>query len=200
MIFVWISIMLGSTFLVIALSSIIVIADGFPITDGLIGFGIFGFISMVFFGYIRSKWEIYKQKPAIQPNEDTTEVDLSEAKDEIRESWETGRERNKEIRERLDSLPSIIWFSGILIGIVSGIAVWVLAAQGLENAMVIAIMMSMVFVTFSIMADIGRLNRTTGSQFKWWVYVTPAVIPVIGFVVGFAWLARKKQKTGSAIL
>lgn len=200
-ILIWISLMLGSTFLLISLSSLIVIAEGFPLTDGLIGFGIFGFISLIFFGYILNKWEIYKQKPAIQPSEDIedTDVDLSDISDEWRESWQEGQERGEDIRERLDQLPSMIWTIGILVGAFFGVVTWILAVQELENAVVVALAGSLVLVPFSIMADIGRLNRTTNFNFRWWAYVVPAIIPLVGWIFGFVWLARKRQKTGSAI-
>jgi hypothetical protein len=199
-IFIWISFINGLTFLLISLSSFILIADGFPLTDGLILFGVFGFISLSFFGYIYSKWEIYKQKPAIQPSEkiENTDVDLGEISDEWRESWQEGQERGEAIRERLDQLPSIIWTIGILAGVFFGVVTWILVVHEMTNAVFVALLGSSL-VPISIMPDIGRLNRTTNHNFRALAYCLPAAIPLVGWIFGLVWLARKRQKTGSAI-
>lgn len=190
---IWVSLMLGSTFLVIALSSLIVIVDGFPVTDALIVSGVTGFISLICFGYIYNKWEVYNQKPAIQPTE--LRSDNEEDVD-----WE---KKGEKIGEKtvgvIHSIPNVAWSIGILVGILLGFAQWVLVGLEFESGFTIALVGGVVILSYSIMGDTRRLNRNTDLEFRWWFYTILGAIPAVGFIFGLVWLGRKKQKTGSAI-
>lgn len=195
-IFLWVALMWGATSTAIALISLAVIFDTATVQTGLTGFGVFGFFALVCFGYIRRKWELYKQKPAIQSNV-SKEGEQDKNSPGIRESYERGEEIGDGIREKIDSLPSPVWTAGVLFGIALGLSSWVLAGLELINAFGIVMVASIVFLVFSIMEDIGRLNRATDLDFNWWAYALPAMVPVVGFVFGFVWLLRKRQKTGT---
>jgi len=177
------------------LGSLIVIAEGFPIRDGLIGFGLFSFLSLALFGYIYNKWEEFNQKPAIQPSEESA----SQQKSSYKQGYARGEEFREAWAERIFDLPGVIWTVGTLIGIFLSLAMWVLVGVGYEFAGVLALTGGMAFLGISVMADTLRLSQKTDLNFRWWFYFLLVIIPMVNFIFGFVWLARKRQKTGSAL-
>lgn len=188
---VWVSLMLGSTFAVIALSSLIVIADGFPVRDGLIVAGITGFIALFFFGYIYNKWQTHKSKPA-QP---TQESDGDGNSKSFRESWEEGKERGEDWKAKMDVAPDWVFNAVVLTGCMLSLSVWGVALLEFETALLISLLLGMLGLYLAVTLDVKRTNRVYGSGYRWYAYGIPAAIPLIGWVFGIVWLYRKRGTT-----
>lgn len=194
-ILVWVSLMWGSTFAVIALASLIVIFDGFPVRDGLIAAGVFGFLSMIGFGYVARKWEVYKQKPAIQPSENVEEadIDLGDVSDELRESWREGRERGDRFQERINNIPDWAFNAVILTGAILSLSVWVTAVYELETAMMVGLIGGLVLVGMGVALDVERTNRVRDTHFRAWFWSILAIIPLVGWIAGVGWIIRRRR-------
>lgn len=206
---VWIAIVWGATFSVVALSALIVIFDTATLQTGLTGFGIFGFLAMICFGYVANKWETHTQNPAIQPSEDVEGgVSFGEVSNELRESSQEGRERGERWAEQSasrfnrfrDRIPHGVWSISVLIGIGLSLVVWPLILMDYDTAGPFVMVLGAGFLGFSIMFDGLEANRSNDLQFRYYAYVLPAMIPGIGFLFGIVWLLRKRQKLGSVLL
>ena len=192
---IWVSLMLGSTFAVIALSSLIVIVDGFPVRDGLLVAGITGFISLFFFGYIYNKWQTHKSKPA-QP---ATEPGNNSESKSFRESYEEGKERGENWKDKMDAAPDWVFNAAVLFGCMLSLSVWGVALLEYETALLVSLLLGMLGLYLAVVLDVKRVNRVHGSEFRWYAYGIPAAIPLIGWLFGLLWLARKRKKTGTAV-
>lgn len=194
-ILVWVSIMWGSTFLVMALASLIVIFDGFPVRDSLIAFGFLAFLSAIGFGYVARKWEVYKQKPAIQPHEtlESEDIDSTSVTEEWREAWKEGQERGDRYRDRIDHAPDWVFNAVIVTGVMISLSVWVVAVLELETAMIVSLIAGLAVLGLGVTVDVERTNRVYGTGFRWWFWGVLAVIPLIGWIPAIGWMIRRRR-------
>lgn len=150
------------------------------------------------------------RKQGIIENSSSTETDvgLSEASEEIKKSWQEGSERGDTVSEEINSryyqlisnTPSFIWTLGILLGSILSFSVWIFAVAESDTAGIIGLIGGMLVLFFTVLIDLQRVNWINDDlRFRWYLYVVPVLMPLIGWVFALLWLARKKQKTGSAI-
>jgi uncharacterized membrane protein YqjE len=189
--------MLGSTFAVIALSSLIVIADGVPVRDGLLVAGITGVIALFFLAFVNKKWQDHRSKPAQLVGRATGENADSESTS-IRESWDEGKERGENWKDRMDAAPEWVFNAAVLFGCVLSLSVWGVALLEFDTALLVSLLLGMLGLYLSIVLDVKRMNRVYGTGFKWYAYGIPAAIPLIGWVFGLVWLLRKRGERGVA--
>jgi len=199
----WIAFSIGMLFALIAVVSGILVFDGFPIMDAFYVFAFTGAIAAVCFGIVYSGYHTAKRGP--------TDPALGEGNGEsesVTDSWKDGEEIGEEIGERInslgpatvDALPEWTWTAGVILGVALNFSVWVTAVMENESAMMIGIFGGGVLLFLSIVTDAYRLNWADNDlHFRWWFYSILAFLPLIGWLFGLAWLARKRQKTGSLI-
>ncbi|WP_121822114.1 hypothetical protein [Halostella salina] len=201
----WVSLMLGSTFLVMSLASLIVIADGFPVMQGLTVAGFTGFIAAVFLGIVYAGYKGGQRGPTDEPI-GSSGNNGSESKS-ISESWQEGSERGERWAEQINAayyaavhaLPSWLWTVGVLLGCVLSFAMWPAAAAENETAMGISLIAGGGLLFFVIVVDSLRLNDAYDElNFRWWFWSILAFLPLIGWLFGLAWLWRRRRKTASA--
>jgi hypothetical protein len=194
----WVSGMLASVFLTIAVVSLFIIATGFPILDGLTvaaftgGIGAF-FGSIVYSGY-RSGQRGPTDPPVGSDIEDTVE------------SWD-GEAAGEAAADRINSLgpavvealPAWMWTAGVLLGIALHLSLWVATLQESEIGMGVGLLGGMIVSFVAIVSDTHRVKWTTEYAPRWWLWTVPAMIPLFGWIIGLAWLLRKRQKTGSVV-
>lgn len=165
----WVSLMLGSTFAVIALSSLIVIADGVPVRDGLLVAGITGAIALLFLAFVNKKWQDHRSKPAQPVGRASGENADSESKS-IRESWDEGKERGENWTDRIDAAPEWVFNAAVLFGCVLSLSVWGVALLEFDTALLVSLLLGMLGLYLSIVLDVKRMNRVYGTGFKWYAY------------------------------
>lgn len=201
-IFIWIAFSVGMLFALIAVGSIVIIFTGFPVMGALYVAGFTGFISAVCFAIVRAGYRQSKRKATDQPKHETRESKS------ISESWEEGAERGERIANRINSIgpavvhavPAWTWSVGTVLGIILSLSLWYSTAIEDEAGMMIGILGGGLLLFFSIMIDAYRLNWADNDlQFRWWFYSVLAFVPLIGWLFGLLWLARKRQKTGSVV-
>lgn len=168
-----------------------------------LGLGLGGAITLIIgFGSLY----IGQKRGIIEPESgEEAEINISEASTEIRESWHEGSERGdravKGFYERIIlGGPIWIWSVGVLFGSLLSFSVWISAGVESDAALGIGLIGGMLVLFLTVLLDIERTNRLHENlNFRWYAYVVPAVIPLIGWMFGLLWLARKRQKTGSAL-
>lgn len=198
----WIAFSIGMLFALIAVVSIILVFDGFPLTDAFYVFAFTGTIAAICFGLVYQGYQTSERGPTDKaPGQDRESKSMSE-------SWQDGAERGEAIADRVNNtwpaivavLPTWTWTAGVVLSAVLNFSVWVTAVQENETGMLIGIAGGGLLAVFSILADSKRLNWSNDEwRFRWWFWSILAVIPLIGWLFGLAWLARKRQKTGSIV-
>lgn len=116
----WVSGMVGSVFVTIALTTVVVILDGFPVIDGLIVFLFTGGIGAVLLGIVYAGYRAGLRGPTDPPTDERGDDKT------ISESWQEGAERGDAIADKIGQLgpaivgilPSWTWTVGILLGII----------------------------------------------------------------------------------
>lgn len=196
----WVSLMLGSTFLMMALGALIVIADGFPVIPGLTVAGFTGFIASIFLGIVYAGYKGGQRGPTDKPpGSDAESKSMSE-------SWQDGAERGEEWAERANNayyaavhaLPSSLWTIGVLLGCALSIAMWPATAAENETAMGISLIAGGGLLFFVIVVDTLRLNDANdGLEFRWWFWSILAFIPLFGWIFGLGWLWRRRSKVNA---
>jgi hypothetical protein len=135
----WVSGGLATLFLTIAVVVIVLVADGFPLLDGLLGFALFGGIGAVFAGIVYAGYSEIKRGPTDPP----TGTGMLETV----ESWD-GKAAGEAAGERINSLgpaiaaalPPWTWTAMVLFGVVLQLSLWVAVAQESEIGMSIGIL------------------------------------------------------------
>jgi hypothetical protein len=211
----WIAFSIGTLFALIAVVSIILVFDGFPLTDAFYVFAFTGAIAAVCFGIVYAGYSTAKRGPTDKaPGQDSESKSMSE-------SWQEGAERGERIGEKLDAailwpfraaqsviptvkvsspaFPSWAWTVGVVVGCLLSVSVWPTALAEKDAGMAIGIFGGGLALLVSVAMDARRLNRDPDSDFafRWWAYALPSAVPLFGWVFGVLWLARKFQKTGS---
>lgn len=190
-ILVWAAVIVGSSLLVVAISSLFVITDGVSIVDALTALSVTGFGSVFFLTFVYREMEVYKQKPAIQPAEILDGNDNEYDGNGIRNSETIGKAGIP--------LQNPLWTVVILIGILFSLSAWGFLHMGYSNSVWIAIVVSMGILGYAVLNDVKRVNRTTDSDYTWWVYTLGAIIPAIGVIPSLIWLGRKKRTIGGLL-
>jgi len=195
----WVSGGLATLFLTIAVVVIVLVADGFPLLDGLLGFALFGGIGAVFAGIVYAGYSEIKRGPTDPP----TGTGMLETV----ESWD-GKAAGEAAGERINSLgpaiaaalPPWTWTAMVLFGVVLQLSLWVAVAQESEIGMSIGILGGL-FVPFVAIATDTHRIKWASSEYspRWWFWTLPGILPMFGWIFGLAWLARKRQKIGSFI-
>lgn len=202
----WVSGMLASVFLTIAITSLLVIVTGFPILDGLIVFTFTGGIGtffglIVYAGYLsaRLKPANAAAKSKIEDTDSAGTPTGTSMQDRV-ESWdgEAAGERINNLGPAIvATLPAWTWTAGVLLGIVLHLSLWVATLQESEIGMGLGLLGGMIVSFVAIVSDTKRLAwHGNGYSPRWWFWTVPAMIPLFGWIFGFAWLLRKRQKTG----
>lgn len=172
------------------------IFNGLTLAFGGIVLYVVGFGS----GYYGKKRGLIEQDSSEDP-----EFNISNVADDFTESWQEGSNRgetavndlNSRYYQFVTSVPPLVWSVGVLLGSALSFSVWIFAGAGTENAMSIGLIGGMVMLFFSVLIDLQRVNQINEDvNFRWYVYVILATIPLIGWLFGLGWLARKRQKTG----
>jgi hypothetical protein len=194
----WVSGMIGSTFLVIALASLIIIADGFPVMQALTVAGFTGFIAAVFLGVVYAGYKGGQRGP--------TDAPLGSSSGESKgmsDSWQDGAERGERWAEQINaayyaavhSLPTWLWTVGVLLGVVLSFALWPATAAENETAMSITLIAGGGLLFLVIIVDTLRLNDAYDElNFRWWFWSILAFVPLIGWIFGLLWLWRRRSK------
>ena len=96
-----------------------------------------------------------------------------------------------------DSIPTGIWSYFVVLGSI----LWFSLFGLLENESLFALVMftAWVLLPLAIYLDSIEIRQTSDWTPRWWAYVLLSLIPIGGSLFGFVWLARKRQKTGSAL-
>ena len=120
--------------------------------------------------------------------------------EEMREAHERGEERGDEIRSRIDDLPSTIFTSAILAGVLLVVVTFVVVGAEMEvdgippeDLMAIAMIASMIVLGFTVLAVIGRVNRVRDANHKWWIWGIGAIIPILGVIPAVVWIWRRNS-------
>lgn len=201
----WVSLMLGSTFLVIALASIIVTADGFPVLQGLTVAGFTGFIAAIFLGIVYAGYKGGQRGPTDESFGSSR--GLGGESKSMTESWQDGAERGEEWADRINevyyaavqALPTHLWTAGVLLGCVLSFAMWPAAAAENETAMSISLIAGGGLLFLVVLIDTLRVNHQNDDlEFRWWFWSILSFVPLIGWLFGLGWLWRRRKKTASA--
>jgi len=201
----WVSGMIASVFVTIALVSLLIIFTGFPVVDGLIVFAFTGSIGAFFGAIVYAGIAAGRRKPTDPP--------IGTGIQETTESWD-GEAAGEAAAERINNLgPAIIaalpawtWTAGVLFGIVLHWLLWAAALQDSEIGVSIGLLGGIIVSFIAVVADTHRLKWTAadsdngdGYSPRWWFWTILAVLPLFGWIFGLLWLARKRQKIGSIV-
>lgn len=95
-----------------------------------------------------------------------------------------------------EGVPVGIWSHLVLLGSLLWLSLFVL----LENDSIFGVVLftAWVLLPLSIYLDTIEVRQNHAWNPKWYLYVLLSLIPIAGSIFGFVWLARKRQKTGSA--
>jgi len=197
-IFMWISGMLASVCLTIALVSIFIIFTGFPVVGGLTVAAFTGGIG-AFFGAIVYAGYRSGQRGATDPP-------TGSGMQETVESWD-GEEIGEAAGERINALgPAMVaalpvwsWTVGVLLGVVLHLSLWVATLQESEIGIGVGLLGGLIVSFAAVVGDTHRVKWSTDYSPRWWFWAIPAAVPLFGWIFGLAWLARKRQKTGSVV-
>lgn len=200
----WVSGMLASVFVTIALATLVVIFTGFPIVDGLIVFLFAGGIGAALLGIVYGGFRAGRRGPTDRP----THGERAEEETSIAESWQDGIERGDAFADRVGQLgpaiiavlPSWTWTAGVLLGVVLHLALWVVTGQEGEIGMSVALLGGITVSFAAILGDTFRVKwRENDYSPRWWFWTILGMIPLFGWIFGLLWVGRKRQKTGSAV-
>lgn len=195
----WVSGMLATLFLTIAVVVIALITDGFPLLDGFLGFVLFGGIGAVFAGIVYAGFSEIRRGPTDPP--------MGTGMLETVESWD-GEAAGEAAAERINSLgpaiaaalPPWTWTVSILLGVVLQLSLWVAVEQESEIGMSIGLLGGLIVSFVAIATDTHRIKWASSEYSpRWWFWAIPGMLPLFGWIFGLAWLARKRHKTGSFI-
>jgi RNA polymerase subunit RPABC4/transcription elongation factor Spt4 len=201
----WVSGMVGLTFLAITLASLIVIVDGYSITQALPVVGLTGFISAVFLGIVYLGYKGARRGPTDEPI-GSGDSDGSGDSKSLTESWEEGSERGERWVEQatavyysaVHGLPSWLWTVGVVLGVVLSFAMWPAAVTGNETAISISLLGGGGLLFFVVLLDTLRLTDAHDElNFRWWFWSIPAFLPLIGWLFGLTWLWRRHSKVNA---
>lgn len=191
--------------LVMALASLIVIADGFPVLQGLTVAGFTGFLAAVFLGIVYAGYKGGQRRPTNEPLGSSTGSG-GESKS-MTESWQNGAERGEEWADRINevyyaaihALPTWLWTVGVILGCILSFAMWPTAAAENEAAMTISLIAGGGLLFLVVLIDTLRVNHQYNDlEFRWWFWSVLAFVPLVGWLFGFAWLWRRRKGTASA--
>lgn len=194
----WVSGMTASVFVTIALVTLLVIATGFPIIDGLIVFAVTGGIGAVLLGIVYAGIKNKGRGPTDPP--------VGTEMNETVESWD-GEAAGEAAAERINNLgPAIVaalpawtWTAGVSLGVMLHLSLWVATAQDSEIGMGVGLLGGMIVSLAAVAADTHRVKWSKKYSPRWWFWTFPAVVPLFGWIFGLTWLLRKRQKTGTVI-
>ncbi|MDB2237579.1 hypothetical protein [Halorubrum ezzemoulense] len=194
----WVSAMLASVFVTIALTSLIIIGTGFPIIDGLTVFVFTGSIGAGLLGIVYVGYKSSKQGPTGSP-------DGTSVQDRI-ESWD-GEEAGEAAAKRINSigpaliaaLPTWTWTAGVIIGVVLHLSLWLATVEESEIGMGVSLIGGITVSVFAIVADTRQVKWTTDYSPRSWFWAILGAIPLFGWIFGVMWLLRKRQKAGSFV-
>lgn len=195
----WVSGMLASVFITIALVTVIVIATGFPILDGIAVILFSGTIGAGLAGIVYAGYRSGQRGPADPP--------VGSGMQETVESWD-GEAAGEAAAEQINSigpavvaaLPQWTWTAGVLLGIVLHLSLWVATVQESEFGMGVGLIGGMLVSVIAIAGDASRLKwRSDGYSPRVWFWMILGAIPLFGWIFGFLWLIRKRQQTGEFV-
>jgi hypothetical protein len=190
--------LLGAMFqLLVGILLLITPLIGAPITSAILGAAIF-IISGTIQALIASWLGGYGTKYAAEQPE--TSGDQKSFRDEIRDGKQRGEEWNTRIRNWIDELPASVFSASIAAGILlifmSFIVVGTeidLAGLTSEDLLGITLILSMTVLSFTVIADVGRVNRVYDANYRGWLYGLPAVLPLVGFIPALIWIWRRRS-------
>jgi hypothetical protein len=198
----WVSIMFASVFVTIAVVSLLVIATGFPVIDGLTVAVFTGGIGAFFIGIVYVGYRSARRGPTEQ-----IFGEPSEEPESAQSAWDRGRERGEAAGDRVNNLgpaivaalPACTWTAGILPGIALNLSLWIATAQESEIGMGVGLLGGIIVSFTAIISDIHRVKWTGEYSPRWWFWTILGIVPLFGWVFGLLWLTRKRQKTGSFV-
>lgn len=163
----------------------------------LTGAGIILGIGIVI-GILAVEAKVSDAKPTNFPNK------VDDEEEDQKTAWEKGEERgekvNQTVRIIVSEIPSWIISVSIVLGIILSLSIWFTVPLESELAMSISLIGGSTLLFFSILIDVHRVNWADDElEFRWWFYSVLSFVPLIGWLFGLGWLARKRQKTGSAL-
>lgn len=191
----------GGFQILVGVLSLLTVFVGVPITSAVVGAVLFlgiGGIQITIADWLGKFGTHYA---AEQPDEVTAEEDKQSFKEALEEGYQRGEERKSRVRQRIDALSPQVFTSFVIVGAAFGfLSLIIIGAEteiaGVppEDLFVIPFIMSMSILAFTVLADIGRVNRVYEANHRWWVWVFSSMIPIVGFIPALGWVWRR-QKT-----
>lgn len=178
---------------------------GVPITSALLGGGIFiaagGFQAAIadWFGKFGTHYA------AEQPDNTTIQDEEESFKQALEEGQQRGEDIGDRYRERIDQISPWVFTSFIIAGagfvflvfIIIGAETEVAGAPS-EDLFLIPFIMSIAILGFTVLADVGRVNRVYETDHKWWIWSPLSMIPLIGFLGAFVWVWKRRKAEKAA--
>lgn len=197
--------LIGAVFqILVGVLSLLTVFAGVPITSALTGAAIFigaGAIQGIIADWIGKFGTHYA---AEQPDETAGGKESKSFKEEMEDSYERGEEIGDKWRDRIDQLSPWVFTSTIIAGIGFVVLTFVIVGAEIEIAGVptedlfmIPFMMSIIVLAFTVLADVGRVNRLYEANHKWWAWTFPSMVPFIGFIPALAWVWRRRKSEQS---
>lgn len=95
-----------------------------------------------------------------------------------------------------EAIPNGIWSYGVLLGCLLWLSLFGLL--GNETAFAWVLFTAWVMLPVTIYLDSIEVKQNEDWRPRGWAYALLSLIPIGGFLFGFLWLGRRRQKTGSA--
>jgi len=190
--------LIGAVFQILGgILSFLTVLGGVPITSALLA----GVIFVGLGGLQAAVAEWLGRFNTYYATEEGDEIEVEEeSKQSVREALERGRERRKKRQEWIDQLSPLVFTSVIIAGV--GLVFLTIVIAGMETEIagvppedlfILPFAMSLFVLTFAVLGDIGRVNRIYGTNHKWWVWVLPSMIPIVGFIPALGWVLRRRK-------
>jgi len=193
--------LIGAGFqLLVGLLLLLIPITGAPISSALLGAGIFvtaGLVQAAIANWIGKFGTHYA---AEQPEETSDDEPSKSFKEEMQESYERGEEIGDQWRERIDKLPASVFSAVMIAGCLFVFSMFAvagmeteIAGMSTEDLITVLLIVTIAIFPFTVLTDIARVNRIYDTNYNWWVWAPPSMIPVVGFIPALGWLWRRRS-------
>jgi len=190
--------LIGAVFQILAgILSFLTVLGGVPITSALLA----GVIFVGLGGLQAAVAEWLGRFNTYYATEEGDEIEVEEEnKQSVREALERGRERRKKRQEWIDQLSPLVFTSLIIAGGGVGFLSLIIVGGDVATAggdpfylFMILFSSSLITLAYTVLGDVGRVNRIYGTNHKWWVWALPSMIPIVGFIPALGWVLRRRK-------
>lgn len=194
-------ILIGAIFqMLLGVVSLLTIFSGVPISSSLLAGGIFLAAGIIQAGIANWLGKFGTYYAAEQPGGKYTDEDSNSFKEDIQEGYEQGVAIRERRQKRVDQLSSGVFSSAIFAGIGLLLLSFIVVGTDVriggvptEDIFIIPFAISMAIIPSTVLSDLGRVNRLYNANYRWWVWVVPAMIPFIGFIPAVVWIWRRRK-------